>query len=118
MIYTEQHSNRNEQENWDISILLFKLDFNKFKQTHGHQKLEKPKKKKNYSKLDTVQTLTEKNIQNWKDLKIFLKKNTKIIYKYKCAVWDSKFGFGLNIVNIYDESITITITSAGLSKVE
>lgn len=51
MIYTEQNSNRNEQENWDISILLFKLDFNKFKQTHGHQKLEKPKKKKKLFKV-------------------------------------------------------------------
>lgn len=48
----------------------------KFKQTHGHQKLDKPKKKKIYYnwKLETVQTLTEKNIQNWKDLKLKFRK--------------------------------------------
>lgn len=58
MIYTEQNSNRNEQENWDISILLFKLDFNKFKQTHGQQKLEKPKQKKKNKKLFKVRHRT------------------------------------------------------------
>ena len=94
------------------------MDFNTFKQTHGQQKLEKPKKKK--KKLFKVRHSTNPYREEHTKLKGFenLKKIQKIIYKYNCAVWDSKFGFGLNIVNIYDESITITITSAGLSKVE